>query len=1366
MSAPSSADADRNLLFGVLCLQADLIDEARFAEACTVWAAKKSVPLADLLQQRGWISADDRGHIDFLVERKLRKHGGDARQSLADVADAGVRDLVRGVEDDDVRRTVAQLPPGPGYVLLSTTAVPLEHRLRYTLTRLHGEGGLGRVYVARDNDLNREVALKEIRPEKAQHPEAWQRFLKEAQLTGQLEHPNIVPVYEVARREEDQQPFYTMRLVRGQTLRDAIPDYHLRRREGRADPLEWPRLLNAFVNVCQAIGYAHSRGVIHRDLKPDNVMLGGFGEVIVLDWGLAKMVDQPDEPSDAPAVALTEQARTDATLAGRVLGTPAYASPEQAEGRGDLIDTRTDVYGLGTILFEVLTGRAPHTGESTAALLRHVASAETPRPRAAEPSVPPALDAVCAKAMAKSKADRYARAADLAREVQRFLADEPVLAYREPLTARAGRWARHHRTAVSAAGVLLAAGVLFLGTLAVLIEKARERTEAERLRADRNFQRARQAVDDYFTTVSQNKLLGEPQMEPLRKELLEKALKYNEEFAQAEEGAADPRVRGELAAAHYRVAAITDLTGAPETAWPGYRKAAARFEEVLAEDPGNAEWRNSLGLCYNSWGLSHEEHGDMEEALRHFDRARAVLEPLADDRPDEEKYRGSLARVYFNTALWNYRVGRTDEAAAFYEKAQSLQEKIVADNVGAADYESDLALTYLNLGSLHMENGRPEQALPLFEKTLAVESRLVDLYPKAVHYRRTLGAVRHNLAMLHRLMCHTTLALDEYGKARTIRQELVDQHPSVIDYQHDLGETLNNIGEVQLFLRQEDESNDTWRKTEEVFRRAARENPSSPKSRNHLGLAHNNLGVVIHQLGKAAESLEQEDQAIKLRERLAVGNPLVVDFQGFVADSTNNRGNALRLLGRRDEAIAAYQKSAALYDPLIRDHPTTTRYRTNQGIVYGNIGYLLEEAERIDEALAAYEKSRAVRESLAALNPNVPRFQADLALAHFCVAKAQTKVGIPHHADLAAAALTCGPSPILYLPYLFPPADEVDGHYSAEADENYNKALAIQLKLTADFPNLPDYQADLGRSYVQLGNLYRDKKDLLEAFNYYKKAVGVWKPLVADKPKVAEYRHNLAIAHYNYGLTMQDLRLALLALNAHEEGRQLREVLIREKPDDKEYPRDLASTYNGLGLANLSLRRYEKALEWFDMAEAAWNPVVKKEPEKARHRSNRARAVMNKGITYAEMGNREMAIVEYRRALVLHREAVDRAPGHYKYRELLGKTYQKMSESYRALGRPDDAAEAVRAWRRLWTVQAGPLVDVAAELAQCAAAVGQPGQPLTAAETARRRQYADEAVEVLRQALALGYQDRDRLARESNLDPLRDREDFRKLLAP
>ncbi len=458
-------DVDRNLLFGSLALQACLIEAAQLAEACASWARGPERRLADRVVDEGWLTEDDRREVERLMERVIRRHGGDARAALGAVAGAEARDAIRGADDPAVRESLSSLPPAAGYVLVETLLPPggpqapgsaRPSRPRYTLTRLHAEGGLGKVWLARDHDLNREVALKEIRPAQSRHPEMWRRFLKEAQVTGQLEHPNIVPVYELARRPEDDQPFYTMRFVRGRTLRRAIAEHHAARLEARADPLEQPRLLQAFLSVCQAIAYAHSRGVIHRDLKPENVVLGGFGEVIVLDWGLAKMVDQPDEP---PGVAISEQARTDATHAGLQLGTPAYMAPEQAEGRVDLIDARTDIYGLGAILFEVLTGSPPHDKVDPAGLLDRIVSGETPRARSSEPSVPPALDAVCARAMARARDARYQKAEDLADDLQRWLADEPVSAFAEGWRPRLARWARHHRAWVRAGA---AAGVMAL----------------------------------------------------------------------------------------------------------------------------------------------------------------------------------------------------------------------------------------------------------------------------------------------------------------------------------------------------------------------------------------------------------------------------------------------------------------------------------------------------------------------------------------------------------------------------------------------------------------------------------------------------------------------------------------------------------------------------------------------------------------------------------------------------------------------------------------------------------------------------------------------------------------------------------------
>ncbi len=204
------------------------------------------------------------------------------------------------------------------------------------------------MWLARDASLGREVALKELRPERAGQPVVWARFLKEAKITGQLEHPGIVPVYEVGRREDDKSPFYTMRFVRGRTLDDAAGAYHERKARGEAGPLELRELLTAFVGVCNAVAYAHSRGVIHRDLKPQNIVLGDYGEVIVLDWGLAKVMDEAEGDSAAAAVELDENVGADSrTIDGQVMGTPAFMAPEQAEGRLDLLDARTDVYGLG-----------------------------------------------------------------------------------------------------------------------------------------------------------------------------------------------------------------------------------------------------------------------------------------------------------------------------------------------------------------------------------------------------------------------------------------------------------------------------------------------------------------------------------------------------------------------------------------------------------------------------------------------------------------------------------------------------------------------------------------------------------------------------------------------------------------------------------------------------------------------------------------------------------------------------------------------------------------------------------------------------------------------------------------------------------
>ena len=471
---------------------------------------------------------EDRADVERLVDRKLRRHGGDVRASLAEVTGDAVRQSLAHLDDSEVRRSIAGTEPPEGHVLISTIDYIPETHGRYSLTRLHAEEALARSGW-RDTDLGREVALKELRPEQANNPVVWSRFLEEAKITGQLEHPNIVPVHELVRTGEGRKPFYTMRFVKGRTLSEAINGFHRCRGEGKFDPLEFRSLLGASSGSVTPVAYAHSRGVIHRDLKPQNVVLGDYGEVIVLDWGLAKLVERPEETL-SPAVALAPEAGRGETVEGQVLGTPAYMSPEQAEGRWDIVDRRTDIYGLGAILYEILAGQPPFDGDGIAELLRKVATERPAPPRSLCPPAPPPLEAVCLKALAKRPGDRYGSARDLADEVRHYLADEPVTAYPEPAIAKLSRWGRRHRTLVAAASLLLITAVAGLSVGTVLLSQANARTERQRQlaqanfqKAEDNFRKAREAVDEYFTKVSESKLLNVPGLQPLRKDLLESA---------------------------------------------------------------------------------------------------------------------------------------------------------------------------------------------------------------------------------------------------------------------------------------------------------------------------------------------------------------------------------------------------------------------------------------------------------------------------------------------------------------------------------------------------------------------------------------------------------------------------------------------------------------------------------------------------------------------------------------------------------------------------------------------------------------------------------------------------------------------------
>ncbi len=292
----------------------------------------------------------------------------------------------------DGTKTAADQPrpaPGIGSSRQSATA-----RADFRDLRFHAAGALGEVFMARNSELNREVALKFLKPERTRDPDSLRRFLQEAEVTGRLEHPGVVPIYALGT-DASGAPCYAMRFIRGETLQNPIDAFHAAEKPGR-DPSERSlalrELLNRFVSICSTMAYAHSRGILHRDLKPRNVMLGKYDETLVVDWGLAKPVDRDEAARSVGEETLTpgsgsSDSGSDTPTVG-VVGTPAYMSPEQAEARWDLVGPASDIFSLGGILYAILTGQAPYQGRKVGEILEKVKRCEFPGPRQIKPDVP------------------------------------------------------------------------------------------------------------------------------------------------------------------------------------------------------------------------------------------------------------------------------------------------------------------------------------------------------------------------------------------------------------------------------------------------------------------------------------------------------------------------------------------------------------------------------------------------------------------------------------------------------------------------------------------------------------------------------------------------------------------------------------------------------------------------------------------------------------------------------------------------------------------------------------------------------------------------------------------------------------------
>jgi tetratricopeptide (TPR) repeat protein/tRNA A-37 threonylcarbamoyl transferase component Bud32 len=586
----------------------------------------------------------------------------------------------------------------------------------------HHQGGLGVVFTAYQEELDRTVALKRIRPDKL-HEAARRRFLREAALTARLQHPGIVPIYGLGEYEGG--PFYTMPFIQGQTLQEAIDAFHGAESLG-GDPgrrkLRFRGLLQQFVTACNTVAYAHDQGVVHRDLKPSNLMLGPYGEILVLDWGLAKRFGRDETASDgAEDTPSPGPSSEDVTATGEVLGTPQYMSPEQA--KGESAGPASDIFSLGLVLYAILTGKTAFEEpiEGGADRLKAVREAAIVRPRRRDASLPRNLEAICLKALAAKPEDRYTSARALAEDVTRWLAAEPVTAWREPVLLRGRRWARRHRTAVAALLVALLAALVGLGAVAGVQARANERLR----RANAEIKRANAQTTEALAQSEESRKQAEAVST-----FLVKAFR-----------SPDPEQDGR----QVKVADVLD-------------RASHELDKGFSgSQTSQAALREALGRTFYDLGL-------YDRSASSHTKARALREAaLGPEHPDTLTSCHNVATAYHDAGLLS-------QAIALYE--ETLTRRVA--KLGP-DHPHTL-LTRSNLATAYAVTGRISEAIPLFEATLKFRRATLG-----ADHADALGSA-NNLAIAYRVVGRLAAAIALHEATLKLQQaKLGFDNPDTLD---------------------------------------------------------------------------------------------------------------------------------------------------------------------------------------------------------------------------------------------------------------------------------------------------------------------------------------------------------------------------------------------------------------------------------------------------------------------------------------------------------------------------------------------------------------------------------------------------------
>jgi tetratricopeptide (TPR) repeat protein len=890
----------------------------------------------------------------------------------------------------------------------------------YELIDEIGHGGMGVVYRARDAALDRDVAVKLLAQRYPADSSAAQRFLVEARITGQLQHPGIPSVHQVGILA-DGRPFLAMKLIKGNTLETIL--------KLRPDPeAERGRFLSIFEAVCQAVGYAHAHRVIHRDLKPANVMVGAFGEVQVMDWGLAKVLgDKAPGTADALAAEQT-QAWTEVspspeagshTVAGSLVGTPAFIPPEQALGEIDKVNERSDVFGLGALLTTLLTGKPPYVGDNAESVRVQAVRGklEDCFARLDASGAEPELLELCKKCLAFEPADRPPDAGAVAAAVAGLRAAADERARRAELervrvdgeqataAARSAERRKRRRLVLGSAAVLAIAVVS--GLSAVLAVQTRANAELARAngqvlmantalkganlqltdaneRERQQFKLAMEAIKFFHGDISKDLLLKQRQFEKLRGQLLRGAADFYGKLEQLLQGRTDPESRAALGRAYEDLGELTIQIGNSKDALAAFEKAIS-VRRTLAAAP-HADDRVKLDLARDL-----RQRGFLQEGISEKLAAQASYEEALDIVKSLKPADGMTEPLYLvsakitNSIGWlNHVFGKEEDAVTWLRKSCTiLDEGIASTRTGTDELAVKGSQRYL-VNTLNALSG-PLGALGRFAESLTDQQRALDVMRKLIAAdpadpgaRNSYASTYYNMGGLYRSMSRSDEAFSAFRKGLDVLEKLVEDYPAIVEYRRFQARCLNGCGDSAQELGRPEEALPYFRAALVAWKKVVDDNPDRYGEPTDLAATHNRIGWLLFSTGKLPEAIEQFEAARVILQQIVDRFPPRITHRtrNELSNILVNIAESQRMLGRLAEARANCDKAIAMRESVIKEFPEVLSYRLRMGECLLRSGQVRLAAGDVHNAATDWRHAIASYESLPPRGGEFAMFEA------------------------------------------------------------------------------------------------------------------------------------------------------------------------------------------------------------------------------------------------------------------------------------------------------------------------------------------------------------------------------------------------------